>query len=122
MILYYRIYYTIYRIILKFSDLLEIERESPRSEAVLMLSLFIMLDFVAALFLISHFTRIPTFSGKKIYIILAFLPIVAFNFLVIFYKGRYRIIENKLSRNWDKEKRMNVLITVLYFIITFLFL
>jgi len=69
------------------------ERETPRSEAVLMLSLLTMFNVVPALFLISFFMKVPTFSGKKVYIMIALLPVVAFNFLLIFYKQRYKKVE-----------------------------
>ena len=120
--IYDRIYYTLYRVVLKLGDMFDMERETPRSEAVIMLSLLTMFNVVPVLFLISLFTGVPTFSGKKVYIMIALLPVVAFNFLLIFYKGRYRIIEEKLAPKWVEEKRKNILITVLYVIFTFLFL
>jgi len=120
--IYDRIYYTLYRILLKLGDMFEMKRETPRSEAVLMLSLLTMLNVVPVLFLISYLTNTPFFSGKKIYIMIALLPIVILNFLLIFYRNRYRIIEERLAPKWAEEKRRNILITIMYIVFTFIFI
>lgn len=120
--LYDRIYYTLYRMTLKLADMFEMKRETPRTEVALMLSLLTAFNIIPIIFLFSFLTRVPVFSGKKIYIMIALLPIALFNFLMIFYKNRYKDIEEDLSARWGKEKRRNILITIFYIVLTVIFL
>jgi uncharacterized membrane protein len=120
--LYDRIYYTIYRMVLKLANIFDMERETPRTEAVLVLSLLTAFNIIPIIFLVSSFTKEPVFSGKKISIMIMLLPVVLLNFLLIFYRDRYKDIEERLSAKWDEEKRRNIIITLLYILFTAVFL
>jgi hypothetical protein len=121
MILYDRIYYTLYRMTIRLDDLFEAERETPRAEVVLILSFFTGVNFITVFGLLGFFIGKPVFPEKKIYMMVMLLPIVALNFQAIFYKKRYRKIEEKLLPAWKHEKRKNILITILYIIFSVLF-
>lgn len=116
--IYDRVYYTLYRMILRLTNIFEMEEEMPRINAVLMLSLLTTLNIIPILFLISTLTEASIFSGSKIRIMIALFPIIAFNYLLIFYKSRYKRIEEYLSAKWNKEKVRNILITFFYLLCT----
>lgn len=121
MLIYNRIYYTLYRMILKLADMFSTENETPRIEAVLILSFLTTINFITIFGLVDTFIGESLFSNNKIYVMLALSPIVGFNFLLIFYKHRYRKIESGLRPNWEKEKSKNIFITVMYIIFTITF-
>ena len=114
MIIYDRIYYTLYRMILKLADLFDIDRESPRTEVALILSFLTAVNIITIFGLLSAFTGESIISGKKLYVMIMLSPIVVLNFLFIFYNHRYKKIEEKLSSTWKTEKRKNILIMLLY--------
>jgi len=119
--LYDRIYYTLYRMTLRLASMFSMERETPRTEVALMLLLLTGLNIIPAVFLLCMFTGMPVLSGKKVYVMIMLSPIVAINFLLIFYKQRYKKIEERLSPKWNADKSKNILITVLYIIFTIAF-
>src|SRR5665647_796235 len=121
MLLYDRIYYTLYRMTLKLADMFSVERETPRTEVVLMLSLLTAINIITILGLLGVFIGKSVFPDKKIYGMIMLSPIVALNFLSIFYKQRYKKIEEDLLPEWSTEKNKNILITVLYIIFTIAF-
>lgn len=121
MILYDRVYYTLYRMTLKIADMFSTERKTPRAEVALMLLLLTGINIIPALFLLSIFTGMPVLSGKKVYVMIMLSPLVVLNFSLIFYKQRYKKIEEKLSLTWQNEKSKNILITVFYLIFTVVF-
>jgi len=83
MILYDRIYYNLYRMTLKLADMFSMEKESPRTEVVLMLSLFTAVNILTIFGLLGVFTGKSVFSDKKIYVMIMLSPIVVLNFLLI---------------------------------------
>jgi len=95
--------------------------DTPRFEAVLILSFLTTVNFITIIGLIGTFIGESLFSNKKIYVMLALSPIFGFNFLLIFYKNRYKKIEVNLSPTWKNEKSKNILITILYIIFTIVF-
>jgi SNF family Na+-dependent transporter len=121
MILYDRIYYTLYRMTLKLADMFSTERETPRTEVVLILSFFTGINIITIFGLSGVFLERSVFSDKKIYVMIMLFPIVALNFLLIFYKQRYKKIEKNLLPTWESEKSKNIWITILYIIFTVIF-
>jgi|SRR6185312_7328702 len=121
MLIYDRIYYTLYRFTLKLADMFSTENETPRIEAVLILSFLTTINFITIFGLIGSFVGESLFSNNKIYVMIGLSPIVGLNFLLIFYKHRYKKIESGLLPNWKKEKNKNIFITVLYIIFTIAF-
>lgn len=121
MLFYDRIYYTLYRMTLKLADMFSIERETPRTEVVLILSLLTAINIITIFGLLGLFMGKSFFSDKKIYVMIMLSPIVVLNFLLIFYKQRYKKIEVNLSPTWKNEKSKNILITILYIIFTIVF-
>ena len=96
-------------------------RETPRAEATLILLLLTSVNVIAIFGLLDVFIKMPALPEKKSYVMLLFTPIVAINFLLIFYKQRYKKIEAKLSPVWKEEKGKNILITISYIIFTVIF-
>ena len=121
MLLYCRIYYTLYRMILKLADMFDTVNDTPRSEAVLILSFLTGINLISIIGLIESFIGMSLLPNKKIYTMLVLSPIVAFNFLFIFYKNRYEKIESDFLPNWKKEKIKNIFIMVMYIIFTITF-
>lgn len=106
---------------LKLADIFEMESETPRTEAVLILSFFTSINLITIFGLIGAFIGESLFSNEKMYVMLTLSPIVGFNFLFIFYKQRYKKIESGLLPSWKKEKNKNIFITVMYLIFTITF-
>ena len=121
MLFYDRIYYTLYRVILKLADMFSTVNDSPRIEAVLILSFLTAINFITIFGIIGMSIGESLISNNKIYVMLGLSPIIGINFLLIFYKHRYEKIENGLRPNWKKEKRKNSFITVMYIIFTIVF-
>lgn len=121
MLLYDKIYYTLHRMTLKLADMFSMERETPRTEVVLMLSLLTAINIITILGLLGVFIGKSVFPDKKNYLMIMLSPIVALNFLSIFYKQRYKKIEEDLLPQWSTEKNKNILITVLYIVFTIAF-
>ena len=115
---YDRLYYTFYRFLLKLDDLFSMQRETPRTEAALILSILTGFNVITVLALFTKFMGMPVFAGKKIYWMLILSPIVLINLLLIFYKQRYKKIEEKLLLKWKETKSKNILIAVGYIIFT----
>lgn len=107
--------------ILKLADMFSTVNDTPRIEAVLILSFLTTINFITIFGLIGSFVGESLFLNNKIYVMLELSPIVGLNFLLIFYKHRYKKIESGLLANWKKEKTKNILITVLYIIFTITF-
>ena len=107
--------------LIKLDDMYAMVRETPRAEATLILLLLTSVNIIAVFGLLDIFIKMPVLPGKKIYGMLLFTPIAAINFLLIFYKQRYKKIEAKLSPVWKEEKGKNILITILYIIFTVIF-
>jgi hypothetical protein len=119
--IYGKIYYTLYRMILKLADMFSTDNETPRIEAVLILSFLTTLNVVTFFGLISTFIGESILSNNKLYVMLELSPVFGINFLLIFYKRQYQKIESALQPGWKKEKRKNIVITIGYIIFTVAF-
>ena len=118
--LYDRIYYTLYRILIGFGQVNEID--SPRSNVAILLTLFMGLNVVAALILLSSVTGSDIITGSMLQAVIIGAIVVTLNFCFIFCKKRYNRIENDLSITWNKDKHKNILLTVAYIIFTGIFM
>jgi hypothetical protein len=118
---YDRLYYTFYRGLLKIDDVFSMQRETPRAETALILTILTGFNVITVLALLSEFIGMPVLSGKKIYVMLVLSPIAFLNFLLIFYKQRYKKIEVKLLPRWKETKNKNILFAVGYIIFTIAF-
>jgi hypothetical protein len=119
--IYGKIYYTLYRMILKLADMFSTDNETPRIEAVLILSFLTTLNVVTFFGLISTFIGESILSNNKLYVMLELSPVFGINFLLIFYKRQYQKIESDLQPGWKKEKIKNIVITIGYIIFTVAF-
>lgn len=119
--LYDRLYYTFYRMLLKLDDMFSMQRETPRAETALILSILTGFNVITVLALLTEFMGMPVFSAKKIYIMLMLSPVVFINLLLIFYKQRYKKVEEKLLPTWKEMKSKNILIAVAYIVFTVAF-
>ena len=113
-LLYYRIYYTIYRALIRLGQ--REETDMIRINVVFIQSLFTMFIALGILgFLIS-------FSGKSIIVdsmlqsVLFLLSILAANVFMVFYKNKYVEIEKDLSLTWKKNKGKNALLTLTFIV------
>lgn len=119
--LYDRLYYTFYRLLLKLDDMFSMQRETPRAETALILSILTGFNVVTVLALLTEFMGMPVFSTRKIYIMLMLSPVVFVNLLLIFYKQRYKKVEEKLLPMWKETKSKNILIAIAYIVFTVAF-
>ena len=118
---YARVYYTLYRMILKVANMFDTESETPRSEVALVLSLLTGINIITIVGLVEVFIERSVFPEQKVYVMIILSPIVFVNFLLIFYKHRYKKVEENLSLGWRQDKSKNILITALYILITVVF-
>lgn len=119
--IYDRLYYTFYRLLLKLDDMFSMQRETPRAETALILSILTGFNAITILALLTEFIGMPVFSAKKIYIMVMLSPVVFANLLLIFYKQRYKKIEEKLLPTWKQTKNNNIFIAVSYIVFTIAF-
>ena len=119
--LYDTLYYTFYRALLRLDEMYSTERETPRVETALILSILTGLNVVTVLALFTKFFHTPIFSGKKISDMLMTSPIIFINLALVFYKRRYRTIEDKFLESWNVTRNRNILITASYVIFTIVF-
>ena len=73
--LYDRLYYTFYRMLLKLDDMFSMQRETPRAETALILSILTGFNVITILALLTEFMGMSVFSAKKIYIMLMLSPV-----------------------------------------------
>jgi hypothetical protein len=118
---YDRLYYTFYRFLLKLDDLFSMQRETPRVETALILTILTGFNVITILGLLSEFLGTSILSGKKVYVMLILSPIVFINLLLVFYKKRYKKVEEKLSLEWKAAKNKNILLALGYIIVTVTF-
>lgn len=118
-LLYYRIYYTIYRALVWLEQ--RDETDMIRVNVFVLLSLFTMLIIVGiVIFLIGIMGQSFIINSRPQSIALALL-ILAANAYIVFYKKRYREIENKLSTTWERNKSKNILLTLAFSIFSIAF-
>ena len=119
-LLYYRIYYTIYRALIWFGQ--SEETGMPRFNVTILMSLFTMLNAAAIIAFLSSFMGKVFVYNNRISTIIFSVVILCFNLYMILYRNRYNKLEKELSNAWIKEKNKNVLITIGYIFFTFLFI
>src|ERR1700694_844514 len=120
--LYNRIYYSLYRMILNLGEAYEMKADIPRTKVALILSLFTGINLTALIGLLSVAMGKFIIINSVISTIVVGAFIITLNFLLIFYKDRYKEVEDDLSTSWSNEKNKNILITVVYVIFTIIFL
>lgn len=104
--------------LLKLDDWFSMERETPRAETTLILFAFTSVNAISIVGIINIFIGLPTLPKGKIYGMLSFVPLVVINLLLVFYKQRFKKIEEELEPIWKQKKRKYVLFTLLYVILT----
>lgn len=110
--LYYRFY--------KFINYLG-ENYIARYNAVLLLSILTILNFITAIVFIMIVTRkIVIVDLQKGYLFAIGLLIIAFNSYTIFGKNRYKIIEDRFKYEGNKAKIRNNLLALTYVVLTLL--
>ena len=83
--LYDRIYYTLYRILIGFGQVNEID--IPRSNVAILLTLFMGLNVVAALILLSSVTGSDIITGSMLQAVIIGAIVVTLNFSFFFSKS-----------------------------------
>lgn len=108
--LYYRIYYTIYRGLIWIGQ--TEKTDMIRVNAFIIQSIFTMLFSVGLLgFLIALIGKSIIVHSSIQGVIFA-LMIIGINAYIIFYKDKYKEVENELSVTWVKMKSKNILLTI----------
>ena len=113
-ILYYRIYYTIYRTLIWVGQ--KHETDMIRVNAFVLMSLFTMLIVVGMLGFLIGITREIIIVNSKTQSVLLALSILAANAYIIFYRKSYNKIESELSPTWTKNKSKNILLTLAFIV------
>lgn len=109
-VLYYRVYYTIYRGLIWLGQ--REETDMIRVNAFIIQSIFTILFSVGLLgFLIALIGRSLIVHSTLQGVIFA-LTILGINAYAVFYKNKYREVENELSVTWVKMKSKNILLTI----------
>ena len=113
-ILYYWIYYTIYRTLIWVGQ--KHETDMIRVNAFVLMSLFTMLIVVGMLGFLIGITREIIIVNSKTQSVLLALSILAANAYIIFYRKSYNKIESELSPTWTKNKSKNILLTLAFIV------
>lgn len=112
------LYYRFYKLITSLG-----EDSIPRYNAILLLSILAILNFITIVVLIMIVTRkIFIVDLRKEYLFVIGLLIIAFNSYRIFGKNRYKIIEDRFKDEDKKSKRRNSLLAIAYVVLTIFFL
>lgn len=119
--IYDRIYYTIYRMVLRLASMFSMTTDIPRARAVLILAILNGISFMAVLGVLSASMGTPILIDSRTKTLIAAGVIIALNFTLIFYKQRYKKVEAILSQTWSRDKRKNIFITIAYLVITIVF-
>ncbi len=117
--LYDRVYYTLYRMLISFGQ--TGSTDIPRPNVAILLSLFIGLNILAVVSLLSVTTGKFIIINSKVYTVIVMAAIIGLNFFLIFYRKRYKHVEASLSSTWSQEKNKNIILTTLYIIATAIF-
>ena len=114
-LLYYRIYYTIYRVLIRIG---QVNEDSPRYNVVLLMSLFQIMNVVTIMVFLSISIRKNLFVANKFQNILFIIVVICFNWYMVLYKKKYIKNEERLLNSWSEERNKNILITIGYIMIT----
>ena len=118
-LLYYKIYYTIYRALIWFGQ--REETDMIRVNVFVLLSLFTMLIIVGIVAFLVGITGQAFIINSKMQGIILALFILATNAYIVFYKKRYKEIEDELSPTWGINKPRNILLTLAFIICSIAF-
>ncbi len=110
--LYYRIYYTIYRILIHLSN---DDSDDPKFAATLILSFFVMLNALTILFLLIAIIKISFIVNNKLHSVIFLIAILTLNF---YLRKKLSYLEVSHSESWSKIGSKSFLITIGYFILT----
>jgi len=112
------LYYRLYRFIAALG-----ENSIPRYNAVLLLSIFLILNFITAVVLIMIVTgKIIIVDLTKEYLLIIGLLIIALNSYRVFGRNRYKNIEDRFKDESKGARIRNNLLAVAYIVLTILFL
>ncbi len=112
------LYYRFYRLIISFG-----EKSIPRYNAVLLMSIFSILNFITVLVIAIIVTeKIIIVNLPKGYLFGIGLLIIALNSYLIFSKKRYLEIERRFEKEEGKARVKNNLTAIAYILLTILFL
>ncbi|MCG2613446.1 hypothetical protein LZZ85_04105 [Terrimonas sp. NA20] len=110
------LYYRFYRFVKALGD-----ESIPRYNAVLLLSIFTMFNFIiAVIFLMIITGKIIVVDLPKAYLFAIGLLIIAINSYRVFRKDRYKIIEERFGNDTRNTSIKNNLLAVVYIILTIL--
>lgn len=108
------LYYRFYRLLISIG-----EAATPRYNAVLLLSIFAILNFITVAVLASIIlNRIVIVGLPKIYLFLIGLLIIAVNSYLVFWKKKYLEIEQRYINESKGERRANTLVAGIYIVVT----
>ena len=112
------LYYRFYRL-LKYLG----HEDTPRYNAVLLLSIFTSLNFITAVVILMILTkRILIVDGPRIWLFIIGLLIITINSYIVFGKKRYLEIEAGYAYERKSSRVVNNLIALLYVVLTILLL
>lgn len=112
------LYYRFYRFITALG-----ENSIPRYNAVLLLSILLILNFITSVVLIMIVTRkIIIVDLPKGYLFIIGLLIIALNSYRVFGKNRYKNIEDRFKNEGKGARIRSNLLAVVYIVLTILFL
>jgi hypothetical protein len=113
-LLYYKIYYTIYRGLIWLGQ--TEETDSIRFNAIFIQSIFSMLFTVGVIGFLVALIGISIIIHSKVQGIMLALLIIGSNAYLIFYKNKNREVENALELTWSKNKSKNILLTLAFLV------
>lgn len=114
----YNLYYRFYKFITALGN-----DSTPRYNAVLLLSIFAIMNFVTVIVLIMIATRkIIIVDLPKGYLFAIGLLIIALNSYRVFGKNRYKNIEDRFKKESKEAKTRNNLLAVTYILFTIMLL
>lgn len=111
-LLYYRIYYTIYRALIWLGQ--SEETDMIRVNVFILMSIYTMLIAVGIIGFLIGITGKLFIVNSTIQGITFALFNLGVNAYIIFYGKRYIEIESKLSPTWTKNKSKNILLTLAF--------
>jgi len=111
-LLYYRIYYTIYRALIWLGQ--SEETDMIRVNVFILMSIYTMLIAVGIIGFLIGITGELFIVNSTIQGIIFALFNLGVNAYIIFYGKRYNEIESELSPTWEKNKSKNILLTLTF--------
>jgi multisubunit Na+/H+ antiporter MnhC subunit len=113
-LLYYRIYYTIYRSLIWVGQ--SHETDMIRVNVFILMSIYTMLIGVGIIGFLIGITGELFIVNFKIQGVIFSIFNLGVNAYIIFYGKRYNEIESELSATWAKNKSKNILLTLAFIV------